>query len=68
LGRPKGAVVYAYRRWLGWLTMAEPSVLMLNPPDRVTRERVRNHASALATTMGSVAVAMHIARLYDAIT
>ena len=65
--RTQGAIVFAYRRWLGWLTVDQPETLMLDPPDRVTRERIRSYASALAATMGPIAVAMHIARLYDAI-
>src|SRR5262245_52837301 len=65
--RTQRAIVFAHRRWLGWLKIDEPATLMLDPADRVTRERIRRYASALAMTMGSVSVALHIERLYDAV-
>jgi hypothetical protein len=65
--RTQRAIFFAYRRWLGWLNMDQPATLMLNPAERVTRERIRRYASSLAMTMGSVAIALHIERLYDAI-
>jgi hypothetical protein len=41
--------------------------LLLAPADRVSRERVRSYAAALGTTIRSVALAIQVARLYDAI-
>lgn len=58
---------FGYRRWLGWLAENDPASLDLDPADRVSREHVRAYAAALATTMGSIAVASQVARLYYAI-
>jgi hypothetical protein len=57
----------AYRRWLGWLAENDPTSLSRDPANRVSRDRVRAYAAALATTMGSIALAAQIARLYYAI-
>jgi integrase len=65
--RTATAIRFAYRRWLGWLAGNHPGSLALDPAERVTRDQVRAYADALALTMRSVALAAHVARLYDVI-
>jgi hypothetical protein len=60
------AIRFGYRRWLGWLLKTHTASLACDPADRVNREHVRAYAAALATTMGRIAVAIHVGQLYAA--
>lgn len=56
----------AWRRFLGFLTITEPTALEKKPFDRVTRERVRQFVEHLRETNTPHSVAIQIDSLYGA--
>jgi hypothetical protein len=49
--RTQGAIVFAYRRWLGWLTVDEPMALTLDPTEAMVAEKSKKEM-AFATPPG----------------
>jgi integrase len=58
--------LFAWRRFLGFLTIAEPAALEIAPSDRLTIERVRLFATHLAETNTPRSVAAQVDALYHA--
>jgi hypothetical protein len=50
-------MVYAYGRWLGFLSRSDPDSLSHLPEDRVTRERLVRFCELLAETNSAVSIA-----------
>jgi integrase len=61
----KRAILFGWRRWLGFLARNYPTLLALPAADRITLERVRDYVDDLGATMNDTSVGMTIARLYD---
>jgi integrase/recombinase XerD len=57
---------FAWRRWLGFLAIHEPTALELAPAERFTIERVRAFAKHLAETNTPISVAGTVAAVYHA--
>jgi integrase len=59
------AILFGWRRWLGFLAEHYPEDIALPAAERVTMQRVRNYADNLAGIVSASSVAITIARLYD---
>src|SRR5215813_10489294 len=57
---------FAWRRWLGFLAIHEPTALEIAPAERLTIERVRAFAKHLAETNTPISVAGTVAAVYHA--
>ena len=57
---------FGWRRWLGFLTLDEPTALELEPAERITLERVRRFVAHLAETNLPQSVAGQVDALYKA--
>jgi integrase/recombinase XerD len=57
---------YSWRRFLGFLTVNDPTALELGPIERLSIARVRSFAAHLAETNSPLSVAIQIDRLYGA--
>jgi len=55
-----------YRRWLGHLKRRDPTCLSRSPPDRISKDRVRNYIEALQASMTPCGTHDYIKHLYDA--
>ncbi len=68
LGSPKPRAekyMFAWRRFLGFLAISEPSALEADPAERLTIERVRSYVSHLAETNAPQSIAARIDELYQ---
>jgi integrase/recombinase XerD len=57
--------MFAWRRFLGFLAISEPSALAADPAERLTIERVRSYVSHLAETNVPQSVAIQVDALYQ---
>lgn len=62
----KNQYLYAWRRFLAFLALEDPSALGLPPSDRLTKARVRSFADHLAKTHIPRSIAIQIDALYKA--
>jgi integrase len=62
----RGAIRFAYRRWLAFLKANYPDDLSMAPPERITTERVRAFIDHLSAEIGPSSVAAACDRLYAA--
>jgi integrase/recombinase XerD len=62
----RGAIRFAYRRWLAFLKANHPDDLSVAPAERITPERVRAFIHCLSAQIGQSSVAAAAARLYAA--
>ena len=62
----KRQYLFAWRRFLGFLAIEEPSALEIAPAERLTIERIRAYVSHLAETNTPQSVAIQIDALYKA--
>ena len=60
------AVTTAVGRWLGFLTLFEPSTLAGPPLDRVTEDRLTHYVAHLSETVGSVGRHLYLRNLQKA--
>lgn len=63
----RNAVIAAYRRWLGFLDVSEPSALADHPVKRLTGDRLARYLDHLAETAGTVGRWAYFAHLRDAV-
>jgi len=61
------STVMGYGRWLGWLLVAEHSVLSIQPQNRLTPGRLRRYIDALKEENGAAGIWNYVKKLYDAI-
>ena len=59
-------IVFACRRWLGFLAAVHPELLAQAPDDRITREMVREFIEHLSGEVASSTIAITVSRLYYA--
>jgi integrase/recombinase XerD len=62
----RGAITFAYRRWLAFLKANHPHDLSMAPAERITPERVRAFVEHLGAEIGPSSVAAAADRLYAA--
>lgn len=62
----KAKYLFAWRRFLGFLSIDDPPALAMSPVERITKDRVRSFAHHLGKTCIPRAVAIQIDGLYQA--
>lgn len=63
----RSAIGFAYRRWLGWVSMTHPGLMARPPETRVTPENVKDYVRSLGSTCAPRSVASQASKLLDAL-